>query len=155
MWVTNHLANPVLRPLLRGRAGQRLGRHLAVLRYRGNRTGAEHELIVQYARDGDHVWIVPGRPERKTWWRNLRTAAPVEIWLAGEHHHGTAAAIDGRDHPSDVVDALGRYLTALPRAAKGLGLDDEPNLTTIAPRFIVVRVDIGRGARAHDEGATP
>ena len=32
IWVTNHLANPVLRPLLHGPAERRLGRHLALLR---------------------------------------------------------------------------------------------------------------------------
>ena len=105
--------------------------------------------------DGDHVWIVPGRPERKTWWRNLRTAAPVEIWLAGEHHHGTAVAVDGRDHPSDVVDALGRYLTALPRARERARRRRRAQPHDDRARFIVVRVDLGRGPRAHDEGATP
>ena len=33
IWVTNHLANPVLRPLLHSRAGHRLGRRLALIRY--------------------------------------------------------------------------------------------------------------------------
>jgi hypothetical protein len=67
IWVTNHLANPLLRPLLHGPAGHRLGRHLALIRYRGRRTGRSYELPVQYARDGDHLWILPGAPGRKNW----------------------------------------------------------------------------------------
>jgi hypothetical protein len=55
IWVKNHLANPVMRPLLRSRAGRRLGRHLALIRYRGRRTGRVHELPVQYARVDNHI----------------------------------------------------------------------------------------------------
>jgi len=50
IWVTNHLANPVLRPLLYGPTGRRLGRRLALIRCRGRRTGHVYELPVQYAR---------------------------------------------------------------------------------------------------------
>jgi hypothetical protein len=75
IWVTNHLANPILRPLLRGPAGHRLGRRLALIRYPGRRTGRRYELPVQYARDGNRIWIQPGSPEHKTWWRNLRGGA--------------------------------------------------------------------------------
>ena len=57
--VTNHLVNPVLRPLLRGPFGRWFGRHLAVIRYTGRRTGTAYELVTQYARDGATVWIVP------------------------------------------------------------------------------------------------
>jgi len=81
-WVTNHLANPILRPLLRSRAGRRLGRHLAVLRYRGRRTGEPHELVVQYARDGDVIWVLPAHADRKTWWRNFRDPTDIEVSLA-------------------------------------------------------------------------
>jgi hypothetical protein len=89
-WVTNHLGNPNLRPLLRSSLGRRLGRRLAVLRDRGHRSGQVHELVVQYVRVGDVVWIVPGQPERKRWWRNMLAPWPVELWLAGTHVTGAA-----------------------------------------------------------------
>jgi F420H(2)-dependent quinone reductase len=144
-WATNHLANPVLRPLLRGRAGTRLGRHLAVLRYRGHRTGDEHELVVQYARDGDRVWIMPGQPEHKNWWRSLRRPTTVDVWLAGRHHRATAVAIEGRTRPNDVADALGDYLAQLPRARTALHVDGTTDLMTIAPSVVMVRVDVSPG----------
>jgi hypothetical protein len=97
IWVTNHLANPVLRALLHGPAGHRLGRHLALIRYRGRRTGRVYELPVQYTRDGDHIWITPGSPEFKTWWRNLRGGAGVDLVLAGQARHGQAMVIDRSD----------------------------------------------------------
>ena len=94
IWVTNHLANPILRHLLRGPAGHRLSRRLALIRYRGRRTGRMYELPVQFARDGNRVWILPGSPEHKTWWRNLRGGAGVDLVLAGHDTHGHATVID-------------------------------------------------------------
>ena len=82
-WVTNHLANPVLRPLLRGPFGRRFGQRLAVLRYKGRRTGRVRELVVQYVREGDSVWIMAGQPDRKRWWRNRQYCINRRVgWLS-------------------------------------------------------------------------
>src|SRR6476469_1855111 len=98
-WVTNRVANPVLRRLLRTTLGSRLGRGLMVLRYTGSVTGRPHELVVQYAQDGDTVWVLVGQADRKTWWHNLRQPADVELWLAGEHVHARAAVVAGSADP--------------------------------------------------------
>jgi hypothetical protein len=119
-FVTNHVVNPVLRPLLRGPFGRWLGRHLAVIRLTGRRTGIAYELVTQYARDGATVWIVPGMPEHKTWWRNLRGSAGVELWLAGQHVQGQAHAIEGVHDQVAVRDGLAAYLARLPRVRKSL-----------------------------------
>ncbi|MGZ6983166.1 MAG: nitroreductase/quinone reductase family protein [Ilumatobacteraceae bacterium] len=110
-WVTNRVANPPLRWLLRGPLGHRLGRRLAVVSYRGRRTGQTYELIVQYVRNGQRVWILPGRPDRKIWWRNLRQPTRVDLRLAGEDVHGIATAIEAHDHPDDVTAGLAAYHT--------------------------------------------
>ncbi len=128
-WVTNHLANPVLRPLLRGRLGHRLGRRLAVLRYRGRRTGHTYELVVQYVRDGQRVWIVPGQPDRKIWWRNLQEPTRVDLRLAGEDVHGIATVVDARDHADDVTAGLAAYNTVFRPVAR-------------TDQTVVVRVDL-------------
>ncbi|SEO85631.1 nitroreductase/quinone reductase family protein [Trujillonella endophytica] len=93
--VTNRLANPVLRRVLRSPLGARVGRRLAVVRYTGRRTGRPHELVVQYVRDGSTVWILVGAAERKTWWRNLTEPADVELWVAGAHLRARAVAVEG------------------------------------------------------------
>ena len=111
-WVTNHLANPVLRPLLRGPFGRRFGQRLAVLRYKGRRTGRVRELVVQYVREGDSVWIMAGQPDRKRWWRNMTAPAGVELWLAGQHTSGTALVLGQGDHDPDVSKALQIYQRA-------------------------------------------
>src|SRR6478736_4257709 len=101
LWITNRLANPVLRRLLRSVGGRPAGRHLAVLRYTGVRTGLPHELVTLYARDGSTVWVLVGRPERKVWWHSLRAPADVDLWVAGEHVRARAVALEGANRPRE------------------------------------------------------
>jgi hypothetical protein len=131
-WLTNRLANPVLRRLLRTPLGRFLGRSLAVLRYTGSRTGMPHELVCQYVRDGDRVWILVGRAEQKTWWRNLRSPAAVELWLAGRRAPATAVAVTGREDPDECGRGLAAYAARVPRAG-ALPVAD----------VVLVRADVG------------
>lgn len=137
-FVTNRLANPVLRTVLRTPAGRGLGRHLAVLRYRGRQSGLPHELVVQYAREGSTVWVNVGLPEQKKWWRNLRNPAPVELWLAGRHHRATAVAVRGATDREGADAGLAAY-----RAAMG----DRAVASTDPSQAVLVRADLS-GAEA-------
>src|SRR3712207_8478628 len=93
--LTTRVADPVLRRLLLSRLGRRPGRRLAVLRYRGRRTGRSRELVTRYVRDGATVWVLVPAPDRRTRWRNLRTPTAVDPWLAGERVRARAVAIEG------------------------------------------------------------
>jgi F420H(2)-dependent quinone reductase len=153
IWVKNHVANPVMRPLLRSRAGHRLGQHLALIRYRGPRTGRVYEFPVQYARVGNHLWILPGSPEHKTWWHHMRDGAAVDLVLAGHAVHGKATALTGAEHPDEVAEGLVAYVRAMPRAARSLGLSTgrtsrDADVRLISRSIVLVRVDL-------DERATP
>jgi hypothetical protein len=145
-WVTNHVANPILRALLMSRAGRRFGRSIAVLDYSGRRTGHHHTVVAQYARDGHEVWVVPAHADQKTWWRNFGELRDVDLRLAGEDVHGRAIALDGREHPDEVRRGLTVYLQALPRARKSLGLPDgaraesNADLVDAASRTVIVRI---------------
>jgi hypothetical protein len=148
IWVTNHLANPILRPLLHNPAGHRLGRRLALIRYTGHRTGCMHELPVQYARDGARIWILPGSPEHKTWWRSLRDGAEVDLVLAGHGIHGHAMVIDGTRQP-EFAEGLAAYLRAVPQARRALGLtkhaspsSGDTEVRQIRDSAVLVRVDL-------------
>jgi hypothetical protein len=149
--LTNRLANPVLRRLLRSRLGRRPGRRLAVVRYTGRRTGRPHELVAQYVRDGATVWVLVGAPGRKTWWRNLRTPAEVDLWLAGERVRARAVAIEGARQPAAAAAGLGVYLAAVPRAASTVGVlpDAGPAaLAQAAQRAVLVRADVADPPRS-------
>ena len=134
-WITNRVANPVLRRLLRTPVGRRLGRGLMVLRYTGTVTGRPHELVVQYARDGDTVWVLVGRADRKTWWHNLRRPADLELWLAGEHVRARAVVVAGSADPDQAGAGLTVYRRSVPRAPRV-----DPGTATL------VRIDIIRQA---------
>jgi len=87
---TNVVANRLLIPVLKSRAGRRLGRRLAVVEYLGNRSRRRHRLVTQYVTNGRTVRIRVGMAERKTWWRNFRAPHRLRLRLAGEDHDATA-----------------------------------------------------------------
>jgi deazaflavin-dependent oxidoreductase (nitroreductase family) len=148
--LTNRLANPVLRPVLRTPLGRRLGRSLAVLRYTGRRTGQPRELVCQYARDGETVWILVGQAASKTWWRNLRNGADVELWLAGAHHRARAVVVEGAERPDEAAEGLTAYLAAVPAAARAAGLDRSRSADDVAAAargVVLVRIGlVGAGS---------
>jgi hypothetical protein len=143
--LTNRLANPVLRRLLRTPLGRRLGRTLAVLRYTGTRTGRAHDLVCEYALDGERVWILVGQAARKTWWRNLRREAAVDVWLAGERWPGQAVVVDGAVRPDEAVAGLTAYLRAHPAARRSLRLRGTTRdaVAEAARGAVLVRVRLG------------
>jgi hypothetical protein len=100
----NRVANRLLLPYLKGHAGRRAGRRLAVIEYEGRRSGQIHELVTLYRRDGATVRIRVGQAKDKTWWRNFSTPRELHIRLAGEDHRGTAHATREGDHVAVVVD---------------------------------------------------
>jgi hypothetical protein len=101
--VLNRVVNPLVRGLLRSPAHGMLSGRLALLTVTGRRSGRTFTFPVGYRRDGDRVTIGVASPERKRWWRNLRDAAPVEIWLAGVRRDGTGRA-RGDEHTGVTVE---------------------------------------------------
>lgn len=95
--LTNRVANKVLVAALRSPAGSLLGRRLAVVEYRGRRSGRPYRLVTAYFMDGRSVHIQVGTPGRKTWWRNFEDPHPLRLRLAGADHLGVAHVVhDGR-----------------------------------------------------------
>ena len=145
-WVTNRVANPLLRRLLRGPFGHRMGRGLAVLAYRGRRTGEVHELVVQYVRDGARVCVVVGRPERKRWWRSMVEPALVDLCLAGQGVIGIACVIDDRDQPDEVARAMAAYVKRFPRALAAADRSGAPP--------VMIQIDLTSTVVEDDLGAS-
>jgi F420H(2)-dependent quinone reductase len=110
--------NPVVRRLLRSRWHARLSGALALLTYRGARSGREYTIPVQYAEDerGRYV-LVPGGAEHKRWWRNLREPAPVHLLVAGRDVEGVGRVLAD---PAEAEAAKAVFLRRFPRAARAL-----------------------------------
>jgi hypothetical protein len=61
------------------------------------------------------VWVLVGAAAAKTWWRNLREPADVELWLVGEQARARAQAVVGADAPEEAATGLRAYRAAFPR----------------------------------------
>jgi hypothetical protein len=92
-----------------------------VIRYRGQRSGATFSTPTQYARSGDDVIILVGRPETKTWWRNFRHERELDVLIGGRWLPMTGRAVVGADEPETTTPLLDAYLDRFPRTARHLG----------------------------------
>ena len=87
------LANRCVLALLRSPARYLLDPGLCELRFHGRRSGARIALPVMYARAGDRTIVLVGDAPAKTWWRNFRTPAPVQIRRGGVIRAGIARVL--------------------------------------------------------------
>ena len=116
--LTNVVANRALIPILRSRAGRRLGRRLAVVDYDGRRSGVHHQLVTQYATEDGAVRITVAMAERKTWWRNFNDAHPVRLRLAGKNYDATARVVREGSRISVVATLDGDGQQLSPRSSE-------------------------------------
>ncbi|HEX7658167.1 MAG TPA: nitroreductase/quinone reductase family protein [Pseudonocardiaceae bacterium] len=143
-------SNPIVIALLRSPLHWPLSRSVLLITVRGRRTGRPYTLPVVYAKIGSTILIVPGDPEHKTWWRNLREPATVELLLRGREVTGVGRAIRAQDDLTTVADAMRDYLAAFPPSAAQRGLtvveheviDDETTLRAAVANDVIVRVDL-------------
>ncbi len=147
MWSMNNLVNPLVRLILRSPLHGLLSGSLLLIIYRGRKSGKEYSLPVQYARDGDTIYIVPGMPEKKTWWRSLRGGAPVQLLLGGKAMAGNAKLLEGGT--AGTVPALEAYLKRFPAAANTVNLRttasgtfNPEDLSRLAQSMVVVEVKL-------------
>lgn len=128
---------------------------LMLITVRGRRSGRAYTFPVQYARDGDAIWVLPGHSERKTWWRNLSDEAPVKVRLAGQDITAVGRAFTGRSTPAVVEEGLGVYAGRFRAVGRRLGvlrghvLDDE-RLRELAKSTVMVRIVPRPAQEAHD-----
>jgi hypothetical protein len=121
-----------------------MGRHLGVLRYTGVRTGQRHTVVCRSARTPTSVWVLVAEPEADIWWRNLRSPAHVDLWLAGQRVRATAVAVVGAEQPREARRGLRAYVRRLPDEAGRLHLpdvDDPSALAATAKRVVLVRAN--------------
>jgi deazaflavin-dependent oxidoreductase (nitroreductase family) len=133
-WITRLLRSP-LHSLISG--------NTMLITVTGKQTGKRYTVPVNYARDGDSL-IVRSRAGR-TWWRNLRGGAPVELRLRGRDLEGHADIIEGAAAVSNELQLLLRRAPALAgrlhvtSVAAGLPKHSE-QLTRFAEQNVLVRI---------------
>jgi hypothetical protein len=83
----------------------------------GCKTGRKISTPVNYFRNGDTLWVLTTRA--RTWWRNVKQGAEVNLHLNGQDVKGFAEAIlDERAVAARLVDYVGH----IPLSAGSLGI---------------------------------
>ena len=109
----------------------------------GRKTGKKYTTPVGFYRDGDFLWTISSRD--RTWWRNVKDGAEVEMRIRGKDVSGFAEAILDEDA---VAGQLGEYLKHVPMAAKPMGVrmeDGTPHLedaVRLAKERLFVRIEL-------------
>lgn len=149
MWFMNKILNPLLGLILRSPLHRLFSAGLLLITYRGKKSGKEYTLPVQYLQSGNRIYIIPGMPEKKTWWRNLKGGLPVTLTLRGQVLPGTGLVLE---QPRDAAEILTVTTLALKRSAQlaqmyqvPLQADGSPNAAQVqqlAEKIILTRIDL-------------
>ena len=138
--------NPVITLLLRSPLHAIASGSLALLHFRGRKSGREFVTPLSYVRENGTVCFLSAHSTR--WWMNLREeGTPVSIEIARETYTGKARLWDGDS--DELRERVRRYLCALPRDAKvyGIKLDEkrrpvEESLAKVAPELVFLEVEL-------------
>ena len=149
MWFMNKIVNPLVRLILRSPLHKLMSETLLLITYLGRKTGMEYSLPVQYVQTGNSVYILPGMPEQKTWWRNLKETAPVQLTLRGQTLAGNAVVLKADTDSAAILEGLGLYLRRFPALAKvhhirrlADGSFTSEELRLAATQAVIIRVEV-------------
>jgi deazaflavin-dependent oxidoreductase (nitroreductase family) len=145
----NKIVNPLVRLILRSPLHGLMSGTLLLITYRGRKTGREYSLPVQYVQTGQTIYIMPGLPERKTWWRNLKETSPVQLILRGQSLAGHATALKPASDSESIQEGLRLFLRCFPAMAKvhhiGMGANGNfiaADLQQAAKQAVIIRVEL-------------
>ncbi len=83
----------------------------------GRKTGKRYTTPVGFFREGNCLWVISNRD--RTWWRNLRGGADVELHIRGKDVQAFAEAILDEEM---VATQIMEYVRHIPMSAKALGV---------------------------------
>jgi deazaflavin-dependent oxidoreductase (nitroreductase family) len=121
--------------LLRSPLHGLLSKSFMLITVSGRKSGRKYTTPVNYARDGDTLWVTSLR--QRTWWRNLKGGAPVSVLVARRALKGRGEAIVDE---KAVADSLLAYFQKFPQYARHFRV-------TLDPAGQPVREDCTRAAK--------
>jgi hypothetical protein len=149
MWFMNKIANPIVRLIIRSPLHGVMSASVLLISYTGCKSGKEYTLPVQFACENHTIYIVPGNPNKKTWWRNLRREPAVKLWLSGKSRTGRAVVLEGNHQVGLITQGLTTYLQRFPPSAKmrnvridQAGRVNQEDAVRVAKSTVIVRVDL-------------
>ena len=140
------VANPVVKALLRSPLHSIASGNIALLHFRGRKSGREFVTPLSYVREKGTVYFLSALSTR--WWMNLRDeGTSVSIEIARVTVTGKARLWEGDS--DELRERVRRFLSALPRDAKvyGIKLDEsrkpvEESLAKVARELVFVEVEL-------------
>jgi deazaflavin-dependent oxidoreductase (nitroreductase family) len=131
MGLMKSVVNPLTGLLLRSPL-HRLMRGVMLITVTGRKTGRRYTTPVQFARDGDTIYVLTSAD--RSWWHNARDRAPVTLRLRGATRTGSAEAFPA------TAEIAAPALTAF----RGTSL--ERGMGRLGARAVVVSIDLDPGA---------
>jgi deazaflavin-dependent oxidoreductase (nitroreductase family) len=126
-----------------------VGQGVALLSFKGRKTGKAYTIPVSYNRQDDSVTVITKR--QRKWWHNFKSPIEVQLRLAGQTYAGTAEIQTDDD---ETLDFMTEYLERRPVDAKAYGLGrnerTKDKIARIIPHIVVIRIAINS-----DEQTTP
>jgi hypothetical protein len=127
---------------------------ILLITYRGRKSGKEFNLPVQYAQDGHFIYIVPGMPEQKSWWRNFHESTPVQLTLRGEELSGIGVLLDPATQENEIIIGIETYLRRFPSLAGSYDIRAKPgggwentDLHRAVEKVLMIRVELNKPER--------
>jgi len=90
-----------------------LDKSIMLVTVTGRKSGKMYSTPVNYLRDGNLLWVTSIRT--RTWWRNLKGGAQLNVLLAGQSMKAYGVVIVD---DQAVVDSLVAYFRKAPRLAR-------------------------------------
>ena len=136
--------NPIVTWLLRSPIHSLVSKGTMLLTVTGSRSGRLYSTPINYLREENRLWVISWRD--RTWWRNLRGGAPMQVLLAGEELEGQGLVIEevGR-----TAKSLSEYIRKAPQMARYFnvkvdkkGQPKEEDCAEAAEKMVMVRIDL-------------
>src|SRR6266567_388234 len=137
------LSNPLVIWLVRSPLHHLVDKHTMLITVTGRKSGQPYTLPVSYVRDGETLLMISQK--NRTWWKNLRPAAPITVFLQGRALQGRGETFSDTNTAAKILLLLLQQVRAyqrllhLPLDAHGQPEHPEA-LTRLAQEHVIVRV---------------
>jgi deazaflavin-dependent oxidoreductase (nitroreductase family) len=112
--------------------GPLIASHIMILTTRGRKTGLLRHTPIEYARDGDTIYVISAWGERADWYRNLQAHPHATLQIGNWHFAAKARFLTGREEIEEMLAVYRRANPALDQFAKALVGVDLTNVDDIA-----------------------
>ena len=137
-----NIGNALMKAILHSPLHSVISNNTLLIGVMGHKSGCEYTLPVNYARDGDILYITSMRG--LTWWRNLRGGVPVRVCLQGQDLAAEGTVVE---ECASVSKNLKRFFQISPKFAESfdvrLDMDGKPDaqdISKVARERVIIKV---------------